>query len=107
MNISPSKAEVFTISDVKDLDLVTVFIQDLGPGRGKLTVECYGHAWSTYWGGMGDQTVRQFLLGVDTTYVATKLVSGLQRVVTRREERWVGTIVDAVLRAIREEHKAC
>lgn len=50
-----AKTEAFTIFDAPKLDPVTVVLQDLGPGCGRLMVECWGSAWSAYWGGMGGE----------------------------------------------------
>ena len=102
MKVQESKADVLTITGVDGLDPITVFLQDLGPGEGRLTISCYGQSWSAFWGGMGiGRTVRQFLLTTDTTYVLDKLVGGLQRAVSRREKLWALKIVDVVLHAIR------
>lgn len=58
------------------MDLITVIFEDMGPRRGKLTVESYGDAWSYFWGGMGDRSVREFVGGADGHYIAGKLYGG-------------------------------
>ena len=58
------------------LDPLCIFLEDY-PRRsdsccGKVTVECYGKAWSNYWPAMGDQTVAEFFTTCDADYVAKK-----------------------------------
>lgn len=64
--------DCFTIFDAKGLDPITVVIQDMG-GCGRLIVECYGKAWSTYFGAFGTGPMREFLTGCDVGYVANRL----------------------------------
>lgn len=73
MTIQPIKTESVTISGAPALDPVTVVFRDEGPSRGGIIVECYGKAWAAFWGGMGSNTVRQFVATCDVEYLAEKL----------------------------------
>lgn len=42
----------FTIPAAGRLDPIEVFTYDMGQGKGKLLIECFGLAWSCYWGAM-------------------------------------------------------
>jgi hypothetical protein len=66
--------DVMTVN-AKALDPITVIFQDTGPSAGRIIVECYGAAWSAYWGSMSGNTVRQFVTNVDAGYLANKLCS--------------------------------
>lgn len=82
MKIETTQVTQLLISDLMGkpykLDPVTVFIEDLGvraeheghkTRQGKITIECYGESWSTYWGSMGDRTVAQFVATESADYV--------------------------------------
>lgn len=44
-----------------NLDPVTLHLRDLG-GRGHVVVECFGAAWSCYFGAIGGGTLRRFVV---------------------------------------------
>lgn len=70
MKVSVTMAQKFVITDVPRLDTVTVFLEDLGPREGKVTIGCYDKSWSAWWGGMGERPVRDFFLSCDQHYLA-------------------------------------
>lgn len=100
MNIKPVQSESFSISDVPGLDLINVVLQDFEPGQGRLIVECYGCAWASYWGGMGDRTIRRFVIECGAEYIATKLWPG-DRKRTKKAEKYLEKVVSAVIDALR------
>lgn len=87
------------------LDAIEVFILDYGAGRGLLTINCWGLAWSAYWGAMGS-TVGKFVARTDPDYIANCLLRGRdQQFATlkrfqRREREYVEDIVRAVKAAL-------
>lgn len=87
------------------LDPVTVFMTDIEPGRGSIIVECFGLAWTCYWGGMGSvSTVRQFLASIDSSYLAFCLIRGRGQFPTnqrthKREVEYLTRIAEAVINA--------
>lgn len=89
-----------------ELDPVTAFMQDFEPGRGELTLVCWGRAWTHFWGAMGDgSTLRDFLLSASTGYLVGKLMLPSDVMLKRsekREERWLTQIVEALKRQLRE-----
>ena len=88
------------------LDPVTAFLEDFEPGRGQLTVVCWGRPWSYFWGAMGPSTdLRTFLLGADTDYIVGKLSiprGVLLRSVEKIEERWLEQITLALKDELRK-----
>jgi hypothetical protein len=53
------------------LDPITIYFQDETTGRGRMTVTCYGDAWTACWGSMGNCTVREFVADVvDAGYLS-------------------------------------
>lgn len=95
----------FTIYEAPNLDPVMVIIQDVKPGHGRLIVECYGEIWTTYWGGIGNRTLRDFLLSCSADYIRDNLLPSRKRA-TKRDEAYLMRIVSAVQEAI-ENHELC
>lgn len=92
-------AKVFTIFDAPKLDPVTVVLQDVGPGCGRLVVECFGSAWSSYWGAMGDRTLLEFLADCHPGYIAGKM-HPTDRKLKKSEAAYMERIVEAVHSAL-------
>ena len=66
---------------VEDLDPVDVMFEDHSPGRGWVTIRCFGEAWSNFWPAVGDQTIKQFFLSAGDDYLANKLSTVPARVI--------------------------
>jgi hypothetical protein len=73
MNIEKSTVTKLRITDVKNLDPVTVICEDTGPNAGKIIIECFGDAWSGYWMGMGERNIKEFFSRSPEDYLATKI----------------------------------
>ena len=65
------------ISEVQNLDPIRVTMEDIEPRKGRINIECYGKAWASYWGAMGDRTIAEFFCSCDEHYLAKNLASGL------------------------------
>lgn len=65
--------EVVNIPKSKNLDPITVYLKDHGPGRGEITITCFGESWTNFWGAMGKETIRQFFATAETDYLMKKL----------------------------------
>jgi len=58
-----------------DIDPVRVILYDYGNSRGRMIViECFGDAYSYYWGSMGTETVREFVTKCGEDYLVDKLM---------------------------------
>jgi hypothetical protein len=83
-----------------ELDPVTAFLEDFEPGRGQLTLVCWGRAWTYFWGAMGNgATLSNFLGHASTGYIVGKLMLPRDVMLKRaehREERWLSQIVEAL-----------
>ena len=101
LRIEDYKSTVFTIFGAQALDPITVAIQDLATGQGRLMVECYGRAWSTYWGAMGNHDVSSFVRQCGAAYVVDRLWHDGKRM-TKREEGYLTRIVEAVQEALKQ-----
>ena len=73
MKITEEKIRRLTISEVPGIDPIRVMLEDIGPGQGRINIECWGQSWANYWGGMGKETIAQFFATCDEHYLAGKL----------------------------------
>ena len=77
MQTATSTVDKLIITDVPNLDPVSVYLEDFGPGRGKITITCFDDAWSNFWGAMGEKyDIRSFFTKCDAHYLANKLRNG-------------------------------
>lgn len=65
------------IRDLPSLDPISLYLEDLGPGQGNVTITCYGKSWVSYWGAMGKETVAEFILSCGTDYLINCLSRGI------------------------------
>jgi len=76
MKIQNTICRQVILTDLNALDPITVFLEDLSlfTGKGRITITCFGKAWTAYWGAMGDDTsVAEFFCGCDEHYIAKNL----------------------------------
>jgi hypothetical protein len=76
VKVQTSTAVKLIISEVPRLDPITVFLEDLAPREGKATISCYNQSWSAWWGGMGDRSIKDFILSCDERYLANNFGRG-------------------------------
>ncbi|MFJ2970754.1 hypothetical protein [Pseudomonas fulva] len=70
MNIETSTVTKLLITEATNLDPNSVYLEDLAPCKGKITVSCYDKTWHAYWGGMWDGlTIGQFFCKLSPTYI--------------------------------------
>jgi len=58
-----------TITGAERLDPIRVMIENYEPGKGRITVTCYGQAWTGAWFAMGGDTVQEFIQRVSNDYL--------------------------------------
>lgn len=89
------------------LDPITVILRDSG-GKGKVIVECYGVAWSYFFGSIGGQTLREFLAQCDQFYLADKLQShrrDMTKKARKSEESYLQDIAAAIIASLKDSTK--
>ena len=70
LTVEQSTVTKLVITGAPNLDSITVFLEDLAPCRGKITVICWGKSWTAYWGGMRDGlNIGQFFCELHTGYI--------------------------------------
>ncbi|MBJ6531584.1 hypothetical protein JGT31_23890, partial [Enterobacter hormaechei] len=78
MKVEKSDVLAFTISDVERLDPVRVMIENYEPGKGRITITCFGKAWTGAWLAMGGDTVQDFIKRVSNDYLIGCLAPRLE-----------------------------
>ena len=91
-------ASTLHIPRSESLDPIYCYFEDFDAGRGRLTIACFGDAWTGAWGGMGDRTVRQFVAGRDPDYLASSLLE--LRSENKRMRDYTTRIAAAVIAAL-------
>jgi hypothetical protein len=70
LKVEPSTVTKLVITGAANLDPINVFLEDLAPCKGKITVSCWDKSWHAYWGGMWDGlTIGQFFCRLDEGYI--------------------------------------
>jgi hypothetical protein len=72
MKVIESTVRTLKISGIESLDLITVYLENFELGKGKITIECYGKSWSSYWPAMGG-TIEEFFMRISEDYAASNL----------------------------------
>jgi hypothetical protein len=84
-------------------DHIEVFWCDYEPSRGSVTVICFGNAWTAYFRGMGDRTIRQFFREASGDYLVDKLRIATFLKDTQRHRSYLLSIVRAIQAALTGE----
>tara|TARA_R110000868_G_scaffold44607_2_gene148850 strand:+ start:3539 stop:3859 length:321 start_codon:yes stop_codon:yes gene_type:complete len=99
MTITMIQATVMKIDD-PGIDQIIAYWVDVEPGKGYVTLTCYGAAWTAYFGAMGGYTIQGFFERVDVGYMVTKMAAPSLKQGKRHDaylERIVTTVQKALL----------
>ena len=77
MKVETGTVTILRISEVPHLDPIRVTLDDIGPGQGRINIECYGKAWASYWGAMGKDSIAEFFVSCSNDYLIGNLSVGL------------------------------
>lgn len=69
MKVERIDVMAFTITDVDRLDPIRVMIENYELGKGRITITCFGKAWTTAWFAMGGDSVQAFIKRVSNDYL--------------------------------------
>ena len=78
------------------LDSIRVYFDDRGPGKGYVTITCYGCAWNSWWGAMGDRSARQFFAACDNSYLVNRMGITAHLKQRKTDHAHLSRIIDAV-----------
>jgi hypothetical protein len=91
-------ASTLHIPRSESLDPIYCYFEDTKPGAGRITIACFGDAWTAAWGAMGDRTVRQFVAECDSYYLTNSLLQ--LRGANKRMRDYTGRIGASVIAAL-------
>jgi hypothetical protein len=74
MKLTESEIKKVHISEIEGCDPVTLLIEDFGPGKGRITIQCWDKAWTSSWGACGEKGVLSFFLSCDKYYLLKNFV---------------------------------
>ena len=77
MRLYETSVRKLLISEIENLDPISVYLEDFSKGKGRIVIECFGKSWAAYWGAMGEDTIAQFFCSCDEHYLAKNLASRL------------------------------
>ncbi|MDR0216123.1 MAG: hypothetical protein LBJ15_19295 [Comamonas sp.] len=77
MKIETGTVTMLRITEVPGLDPIRVTLDDIGPGKGRINIECYSKAWASYWGATGKESIAQFVVTCDNHYLIKNLAPEL------------------------------
>lgn len=69
MKVTETKVQSIEITEVERLDPIRVMAENYEPGQGRITITCYGKAWTSAWFAMGGDTVQAFFIRVSNDYL--------------------------------------
>lgn len=70
LDVSIMTVKKLLIRGADRLDPVTVFLEDIDNGNGKITVSCFGKSWTAHWQAMGkNRTVSEFFIDSNPQYI--------------------------------------
>lgn len=75
MQVSVSHTTKIVLTELEKLDPVTIYLDNPAPSRGKITIECFGKSWSSFWPAMGGRRVEEFFVSCNDDYLAGNLSS--------------------------------
>ncbi|CAK2173495.1 hypothetical protein VCRA2119O240_50162 [Vibrio crassostreae] len=69
MNIQHSTVFKLRITEVENIDPIEVYLEDLEPHKGQITLNCWGNSWTAFWGGMGSRLITEFFRDCNLGYL--------------------------------------
>lgn len=106
MRMKPCPVVAFEIPAAGALDAITVFFQDFVPGKGRVLIECYGSAWTAYFGSMDGRTIRQFFVECGADYLVSKLGITPELKQSKRAHAYLRRIIKTVQEALMQPRAA-
>jgi hypothetical protein len=94
--MKPLNVSAFEIPEQDALDSICVYFTDYELGKGHITITCFGNAWTSYFGAMGEKTIREFVSEAGWDYLVNKLGSSQVLKQNKHAESYLTRIVKAV-----------
>lgn len=102
MKLEVSSVTKLRLTELEKLDPVTVILEDMGPGRGKIIIESFGQSWASFWPAMGSRSIAQFFVSCDQHYLAGNLAGSIRDEVN--DEDAVELVCKKAILRVRRSH---
>lgn len=95
----------FVFEGLKDLDPITVFVQNFGykdlskSNAGRITFFCFKNAWTVYFGAIGKKTVEEFFAEAATSdpeYILRRSTPDFVRAYKKYEKEYILKIIKTI-----------
>lgn len=109
MLTATSTTKQLTITDAPALDPIRVYLENYEPGQGRITISCYGRAWTSAWFSMSGKTIEQFFESCGADYLIGNLTNQLHQGLARNrksDESYLLRIICAVQEGLRMHREA-
>lgn len=94
MKVVESNVKSYKVTELENLDPITIMVEDFGEGSAEVTIKIYGESWTAYWGSMGGN-VKEFFTRTNVQY----LVNCFDRGIRSTSENVDKTAMKAVFKA--------
>ena len=93
------KIQKIRLTKLNGIDPITIYVDNISKGKGRILIECWGQVWTAYWIDMGNKTVQEFFCVCDDDYLYSKI-----RIASRphKEYEYVVSIIQSVRKAFQE-----
>lgn len=81
MKVSETISSTLLITELERLDPVRVITENYEPGKGRITITCFGKAWTAAWFAMSGDSVQKFFTRVSNDYLIGYLAPGMNATV--------------------------
>ncbi len=88
--------ELLEVPSRDGLDSIRVYWHNIAPGKGYVTITCYGDSWNTYFNAMSGDTIQEFFQRVGTDYMVNALIHRKWFKKDKNHEKYLTRIVDAI-----------
>ena len=78
MKITSQIIHKLLLTEIPSLDPISVYLEDIAPGKGSITISCANESWSYQWNAMGNPNITSFIASCSLDYLADKFAPHLQ-----------------------------
>lgn len=75
------------------VDSINLFVVWYGECRSQVTIQCWDHAWTAYWGAHWVERVEDFITDPE---IIDYLISSFSRTRQARERKWLRQIIESI-----------
>lgn len=78
MKVTETQIRKLEITEVPNLDPISVMIEEYGVGQAKIVIQCWDRSWNVYFGSMGSN-LKEFFTRTNVHYLTDKFSTEIER----------------------------